>query len=569
MNSETKQHPPHCDARPGGERLYLGWWLVMAVLLLHIYARHVPWPWVVFVAADWANYPQTLWYDSFWDAVRTGLQNPNRPISTVAVETVFPLFGRNPLPWTLLSITANALLLMAVMKMALELSASRRMAALSGIVLAVLPNLTETYLWSTQILNEVSCALVFYALSAWMWIAYMRLGGAWRLVVSAFAYLIGLFSYEAGILLPAAYMVLIPWRQKPFGGMLRLMPFAAICLLYMAWRVTDAFGTNQSWYYPPHMEAGISLWGVGWNIRQMIHWWAGDHMFGSMLSGFQSFAMLAPWTRRFLVLGNILVVGLIGCILRRLGSGSARKPLLEGHAAACPWARKSVPLHEGTTTQECETGIETQTFSLLQIVSFGVVWTGAAMAIPILSYTESRLMVLPAIGISLLTAIAFSRLSIRYWGALLFVPMVLALTANQGTTESYRQVSVFNDRLYTHLEQTKEEWRDKEAVLFDTRAMRNRLTPGLLRPVGEDEATWARYNNALLFRGFLPAGMIRLITGEYRTPVRIVHDVEHGARIEGDTLYWHARYNPAWPYETPMDRVFVVDVHEVAVSGKR
>ncbi|MBU1695324.1 MAG: hypothetical protein KKC51_15380 [Verrucomicrobia bacterium] len=66
------------------------------------------------------------------------------------------------------------------------------------------PNLTETWRWSTQILNEVTCALLFYALSGWLFVAHVRRGGAWRLTGSALAYGIGLLPYEQGILLPAA-----------------------------------------------------------------------------------------------------------------------------------------------------------------------------------------------------------------------------------------------------------------------------------------------------------------------------------------------------------------------------
>ena len=513
----------------------LGWLLLLFLVAFQFYSRYLPTPWAVLVADDWANLARSSFYSSHWHAAVAGLVDPNRPLSMLAVETVFRLFGRRALYWTVLSIAANTLLLLLLAGMVFALTGRRRVTLLAGVVFALLPNLTETFHWSTQVLNEVACALVPYAFSGWLWVLYARNGGLWRLLLSTGGYAVGLFSYEAGVLLPAAFIFLLAWRREPVRCALRVSPFAGVVLLYAAWRLTNAFGLNQTWHYPPHMQAGISLWTVSWNTRQIVHWWAGDNLFGAMLAGLQSFATLSTWTRRWLVLGNIAVLGLVGWWLIRLREGDAAP-------------------------------VDAPPFATWQVALFAVAWTAAAWAISLVSYTAPRLNVLPAMGISLLLALLLQRWPVRRWGPWLALPALLAMISNQGTAENFRQVGELNLRLYAALEESLEEWREKEVLFFDMASLRNRLTPGLLRPTGEDPSTWAYCGNALLHRGFVYGGMVRLVTGERRLPLRVLHDVEHGVRIEGDELLWHARYNPARPYRITLEDVYIVDVHGVTVE---
>ena len=514
--------------------LRLGWGLVLLVLLLQFASRYLPSPQAVWVADDWANAARSSFYASHAEAAWRGLQDPNRPLSMAAVEVGYRVFGERAWAWTLVSLAANSLLLLAILKMTFELTGRRGVAAAAGAVFALLPNLTETYHWSTQVLNEVTCGLVPYALSAWLWVAYLRCGGGWRLALSALAFGVGLFSYEAGILLPAAYLVLLPWKRAPLKSVLRIAPIGAAGLLYLAWRGTNAFGLNHAMQYPPHMQAGLSLWGVGWNLREIAKWWAGEHFFGAMLNGLQSFATLSPWTRRLLVVGDVSIVFLIGGGLRRLGA-----------------------------VDRAEDG--RSPFGGRQVALFGLMWTGAALAISLVSYTAPRLNVLPAIGISLLAALALERWPFRVWAPLLFVPAVLALAANQGTTENYRQAGRMCRGLYAALQASQDQWRDKEIVLVDTRSLRQRQTPGLA-PYNEDQRRWVQHGNAVLMRGFVPKGMVRRITRQQQPLTQVLLDVEHGARIEGDQLLWHNRYNPDRPHANSMDDVFVVDFLE---AGQR
>lgn len=514
------------DSSP--ERLRLGWGLILFILMLQFISRYLPSPGAVWVADDWANAARSSLYASTAEAAWTGLQDPNRPLSMLAVEVGYRLFGDQAWVWTLVSLAGNSLLLLAILKMAFELTGRRWVTAATGVIFALLPNLTETYHWSTQVLNEVACGLVPYALSGWLWVAYMRRGGIWRLALSVLAYGVGLFSYEAGVLLPAAYLALIAWRRAPIKGLLKMVPFGLVCLCYAAWRTTDAFGLNHAWHYPPHMQAAPSLVGIVINTWNLLQWWIGDHMVGSMLNGFEAFASIPLWIRRFLFAANCGVVALIGWGLRKLGSADEKED-------------KNHP------------------FSGRQAVLFGLVWAGAAMAISLVSYTAPRLNVLPAIGISLVVALVLERFPFRVWAPLLLVPAVLALVSNQGTAENFCQAGQWNRAIYSHLQQTADEWRGKGFLLFDTQGLRQRQTPGLLRPAGEDQAIWANYGNAPLARGFSFGGMVQLITKSKNPRIQVLHDVEYGARIKGDQLIWHNRYDLSTPHTNSLADVFVVD----------
>lgn len=524
------------SASINGRAYRLGWTVVMFALLLQFWSRYLPSPAAVFIVDDWANWARSSFYASHFEAALAGLQDPHRPVSMMAVEVVYRLFGNRALYWTLLSLAANSLLLLALMKMAIELTGRRGVAATAGVIFALLPNLTATYHWSTQVLNEVSCALVPYVVSGWLWVACLRRGGSWRLAISALAYGVGLFSYEAGILLPGAYLCLLPWKQAPAKCVWRMAPFAAVGLLYLAWRTTNAFGLNQTFAYPPHMQAGLSLGSLAINAWQLLHWWIGEYMLGAMLSGFQSFAALPLWPRRGLLVANLIVVLLVGWWLRRLA---------RAHPA----------------------GAEPPAFRPVQSVLFGAAWTGAAWALILVSYTGPQLNVLPAVGISLLAGLALERWPIQKWGPVLFLPALLALVANQGTAETYRQAGILNQRLFAHLQRDQDEWSRKEILLIDTRGLRQRLTPGFLTPMGDHPRSWAMHGITSI-RGFTPYGMVQLVSGQKAPAIRVLLDVEHGARIEGEQFIWHEYYNPAKPHTNALADVHAIDYLAVGQADK-
>ncbi|NLG35667.1 MAG: hypothetical protein GX548_09980 [Lentisphaerae bacterium] len=507
----------------------LGGGAAVFMLVLLFWSRYLPSPWAVLVGDDWVNLARSSFFASNAAAAWSGLQDPARPLSMIAVNVGYRVFRDHAAAWTLVSLAANSLLLLFTMKMAMELTGRRRVAVLTGVVLALLPNLTQTYHWSTQVLNEVACALAPYALSGWMWAAYVRRGGGWRLGISALGYFVGLFSYEAGILLPAAYLVLLPWRRTPWKSLGRMVPFGVVFLLYVAWRRTNAFGLNQAVVYPPHMQPGFRVWGIVRSSWDMFHWWAGDQMGESLVFGLRSFSTISLWTRRFLFAANVGGISLLGWGLWRLAAAK----------------------------KECESA---WSFGRWQQAGFAGVWTLAAAVAPLMSYVVPRLLVLPAMGVSLLAALALARWPIGRWGPALFLPALLCMTANQGTAEALRQAGAMQQGLYAHLQDTAEDWQSKKILLLDTRALRQRLTPGLVRPTSEFSGTWALYGHAPLMRGFVGSGMVQLITGRKDHGILVLHDVENGATCDGDRLVWHERYNPSKPRADDMADVFVADV---------
>ena len=490
----------------------------------------MPAPMAAFVADDWSNWARSSFYESHTAAFLSGLKDPNRPLSMAAVEVFFRIFGNQAGWWTLVSLPGNGLLLLTVLGMAWRLTGRRSVVLLAGLFYSLFPNLTETFHWSTQVLNEVSCALVFYGLSAWCWIGYAARGGAWRLGASAAAYGVALFSYEAGLLLPAAYLVLLPWRGRMVGNILRLMPIAAVAFLYAAWRVSNAFGLGAEWYYPPHMQAGISVGGIVWNVKQLVQWWVGERMLGSMTDGVAVFTTLPLGTKRLLVAGNIAAALAAGWLI------------LREQRTAAPVKAPVDPIRAGL---------------------FVLVWFGAACAIPVLSYAAPRLLVLPAMGVALGLALALDRLPVGRWGLLALVPAILALVSNQGTAESYRQAHEVNARLHRHLVETVDSWRGSEVLLLETAQLRNRLTPGLLAPPLSAQDAASQYRNALLLRGFVLMGMVKLALPDPDPSLRAIVDAECGARMEGGRLLWHERFDPSQPHSTPLDRVHRVDLGEV------
>ncbi|HMP72844.1 MAG TPA: hypothetical protein PKE55_06220 [Kiritimatiellia bacterium] len=513
---------------PSFRRLGVG--LVLFLLVFQIWARYVPHPTAVFVVDDWTNWSRSQFYSSASEAFKAGLQDAKRPISMAAVESVFHLAGNRMAFWTGLSIMANTALLFFVLMMVWRLTDSAIAVLGGGVLLSVLPNLTETFHWSTQVLNEVSCALVFYAASGWLWIEFVRRGGMVWLIGSVVAFGIGLFSYEAGALLPASYLLLLPWK-KPVRDVLIMSAFGGVLLFYAAWRLTNSFGMNELWVYPVHMDAGLSLTTIWWNARQLVHWWVGDHFWGTALSGWSSFSTLQGGVRRSLF---VLNAGLATMVL-----WWAKHLLREKTSGASPH------------------------FSPAKILGFGLVWLTAAAMIPLISYTASRLMVLPAIGVALLFGFLLSTVPFVQMRAFWFFPLLGFLCATQGISESYRQAGELNQRLHQHLTETLADWSEKELILIDSVSVRHRLTPGLLRPTGRHPETWSTFNRALLIRGISLRGMIHQITGTFTPPQTIILDVEHHASWEGEDMVWTDRFDSETANRTPSATVYRVDLGDL------
>lgn len=495
-------------------------------------ARYMPHPTAAFVADDWVNLARAESYRSVKVAVLNGLRDPNRPLSMAALDAIFYWFGDAPKVYTAISIFGNTLILGCVYLLAYGLTRKVGAGLTAGLFFAVCPNITETTQWSTQVINEVLCALVGYAASACFFLAYARGRRMLWLVVSVITYAGALFSYESGLFLPIAYPFLLTAKWISRATIRPMLPFAMVVGAYAIWRLTNAFGFNTVWYYPPHMDVRLNAFGLLWNAWQIVHWWAGEHLIEAVLAGWAGFMQLAPWTRRGLLALNA-----------------------------------ALTLFAWLALQRCDKS-DTAIFPPRIGIRFAIAWIAAAVAPLLISYTAPRLNVLPAIGFAVLLGVWASRAQSNAWLAFAAAPFFISLGALQGTTESYRQADEFNRRVYAHLREHREAWQSAEAIVFDTSGIRERQARRLIGAAGSHERTWAYFGNALLFRGFVPMGMLQMITRSATNFPFVIHDVENGARREGDNWLWHERFDPSRPNSTPADKVYYVDLLKVAMAER-
>jgi hypothetical protein len=263
-----------------------------------------------------------------------------------------------------------------------------------------------------------------------------------------------------------------------------------------------------------------------------VSWWIGGKMFGCIEAGWSAFMTLAPGPFRLLFVAHVLVVAALVLAIRSASRGDA------GQA---------------------------QAFTQRQVIFFGLAWAAVSAGVSLLSWTGGRLNIVPAIGLALVAARLLCDLPRRAWVPVFAAAALLFLPANHGTAIAWRDSGAFHRNLFDFISKHEPEWRDAEVVLFDTGALRQRLTPGLLAPRRAGVEAWAFYRNAGLLRGFAPHAMMRLAAPGRPLPACVL-DVECGAAWQTNELTWHERWNEAAPHRTPHDRVYVIDCYEAGAG---
>ncbi len=502
--------------------------IVVFAILLQIFARY-NWPHPVtdFIADDWTNLKAALQHPTFSDATRVTLKDPTRPLSMLSMRVGMRLGGANPEFYTVLNLVGNALFLGLLVWLVYELTGLASSALLAGVMLAVLPNLVETFNWATVGITIVCTTFTYCAGSALLWVLFLKRGRWYFLLSSVVLFALAVFSYESGILLPFAYLLLlnrkVGWK-KAWGW----IAYPGVIMLYGAWRMTDAFGFGAAMYVPSQLRVGVTISGVLWNAKQIFDWWLGADMGASILNGLNGFATIDAWIGRGRIAGNILVIGCLIWLLSRIKRRESREPAGES------------------------------LFSVPQLILFGLGWMSVTHTVSLVSFAASRLMVLPAFGAMLVLAVLLNRLPPCKYAAILCAVLFVSLLADQGTAKQWKDSGIFNRRLHQYLEQTRAEWKTADCILLDTASLRQRITRGLLGPAGIDKSNIAYYGNATMLRGFVVGAWIRDIQGGGPAP-RGLLDVDHGAVIRDGKLYWHERFDPSKPYVTPLEKVFIVD----------
>jgi hypothetical protein len=138
---------------------------------------------------------------------------------------------------------------------------------------------------------------------------------------------------------------------------------------------------------------------------------------------------------------------------------------------------------------------------------------------------------------------------------LAFAGMVVA----EGDTKNWADSIRFQQNMFATMQELRDDWENSEILWLDTRELSQRMTSGILDGNCHHIGTIAEYRNAGFLRGFAPSAMAELIL-EGKPGPQVVLDVEYGAHEEDGVLKWHERYNPEKPIETPMARVFRLDV---------
>lgn len=499
----------------------------------------------LFLALVWGHYglaPVTDYVADDWSfcaygvgntassIVRTTIRDYYRPLHILTCRMAFFFAGDRP--W----IIAGVRILLHGGVLAVFLCLLRRLfnrkAALwiGGSLYAFLPLLYEEFNWGTHnVLLYYPMAILGTLL---LWLSWLETGkGGWKIALSWLLYLPCLFIYEnctpVALVFPIAGLL---YARK--GRWKWSLGHVGLAVLYVAYRYTHGFGFGvpvvTGDYYAE--GEGLSVIAMLQNGRTILSWWCGGMMAKSFLGGFEAFATLKPKWQFAFVAGSVLLLGALWKVARHSGE------------------KEEAPSEQGRAAKN---------------LLIGLFWMALAYSPHLLFPASSRHNLLPIFGVGIAVAAicTFRRPRAPAW---VWCGIgLLCLIANAGNAIAWRDAGTFCRRIYRHLEATQGEWKGKELVLFDTASLRKRQTPGILGPRSDTVDTWAEYHNAILLRGFVGNGMLKMCTPN---PPQGIQDIEHGARIEDGTLFWHDRYNPAVPHETPLDRVYRVDCLAVATG---
>lgn len=511
--------------------------------------KRMVWIWaLLFVCLAWGHYgaaPVTDFAGDDWaflgaathpaqslraTALET-LRDYYRPLNNLALKMSFGCLGDRPWAFSLLGLVLHGGVLAVFLGLLRTLSGRREALWIGGLLYAFTPVLYDEFYWHHVVLLYYPIAMMG---AFWAWVDWLQTGrGGWKLLLSWLAYLAGLASYEncvpLALVFPVSAWLLAPGRRWKWS-----LVHLGLAALYVAYRFTHGFG----WGIPAIAAAyysegeGIRIASVAQNIRTLVSWWCGGMMAKSFLGGFEAFATLKPKWQVVFTAGSLVLLGVLRMAVR--GGKDAAAPEAEGNRARA-W----------------------------KLLFLGLFWMALAYSPHLLFPACSRHNLLPVFGAGIALGAAWELRPFRAPGWVWCGIGLLCLTANAGNAIAWRDAGTFCRRIQRHLEATQEEWRGKELVLFDTASLRERQTPGILGARSDAASTWAEYHNAILLRGFVGNGMLKMCMAE---PPQGIQDVECGAREEGGVLHWHDRYNEAVPHETPMERVFRVDCLAVATA---
>jgi hypothetical protein len=456
-----------------------------------------------------------------------------RPVNIMVNRLLFLYPGDSPLFFSILRVVLHCAILAAFLALLRMVFRDDRALWIGGAFYALNPNIHEMFHWANMV------AILYFPLamlgSVLLWIAWCRGRGWVWLLLSLVAYALGVLTYENCV----PFCLMFPLAAVLFAEGKRIRGswlYVLLAAVYVVYRFTHGFGWGvASIHGGSYFGEGsrIRIWDILQNVRAICSWWIGGLGATAFLGGFNAFAMLVPKVQIFCVAVSI---GLIWFVWRR-----ARR------SWESPVSMKS------TDEMALKGGL------------FGLAWFLLSYAPHLLFAPASRHNILPVFGAGMALAAFLLRWRPRISGGTIGALALLCLIANMGNALAWRDAGVFCRRLYHHLERTQPEWGVKNLVVFDTEALRERQTPGVLTKRQDGVATWAQYRNAILMRGFVGTGMMQLCMDD---PPPGIQDTECGTRRTGDMLEWHDRYNPAVPHRMPLAQIYWVDCLAAATDSR-
>ena len=519
--------------KPNGTKRWLFAGLCI-LLLVQGLARFAVQPTVGFVLDDWSFESHARALGSVRAAAVDGLTNPTRPLSLAVQQVQYWLYGERTAPYLWASVINYSLALALVFGLVLELTGKPRAAFAAGLLFAVLPNVCGHFHWLCYAVGPVQ---LVYLPSAWLMARHVRRGERWAWWGSLLWYATGLGFYEVGIFLPLAYAVLL-WNRGWRHAFRALLPFGAVLAVYAAWRLTAGFGLGRHVGVAPQFAPGFSWWTLKHTAASLVSWWIGQDWWRAIGDGATGFSELPRMSAAVLLAADAILVFLAGWWL---------------------WKTKASKM-AAVQAPDGKNRLGTRRLAL-----FGVIWIGATYLPVFLGYFAARLNYLPAVGIVFLVVLALDRIRPDCWVPLLLAAIFVGMVVAEGDTKNWGDSIRFQRNLYRSMKDCRPDWERAEVLWLDTRNLSQRLTPGILQANRHHIDTIAEYRNAGFLRGFGPSAMVALILEGTPGP-QVVLDVEYGAHEENGVLKWHERYNPDKPLETPMERVYSMDVFAAGIQ---
>lgn len=521
---------PDGTAAAGRKSGFMGVWALLAVVLC--WGHYGLTPVTDFVADDWYYLGDGI-HRTVGEIAASTVRDYYRPVNILVNRLIFLHPGDSPVFFSVARVAMHGVILALFLGLLNLLFRDRRALWIGGAFYVLNPNTHEMFHWANMVAILYFPAAIL--LSVVCWLLWCRGRGWGYLLLSAAGYLLGVLTYENCVpfclVYPLAARLFAPGRRLR-GAWIHL----ALAGLYVAYRFTHGFGWGLAAVHGGSYFGegeGLDLIGTVQNVRTVFSWWIGGLAAQSFLGGFLAFARLVPKVQFLFV---AISLGGLGWVWRRVGR--------EGPGPA------------ESRAEEAALGIKG--------VLLGLAWMLLAYLPHLLLPAASRHNILPSFGGGLLLAGVWLRWRPRVSGGALFGLALLCLIANAGNGLAWRDAGTFCRRLYRHLERTQPEWSAKALVVFDTAALRDRQTPGILDPRQDSLQTWALHQNAILLRGFVGVGMLKLCM---ENPPPGIQDTENGVRRQGDRLEWHERYNPSKTYQTPMEQVFWVDCLAVVTGA--